>query len=290
MFEEIRFAEERLNGAAQIRSPTKAPGRRMHLESRLTHPVAIVIMLSSLMGNRLLAGDSWEKKRYTQWTESEALQVLQDSAWSKLSFVWVNAGTLVDAPESRGTTGEVRIEQHSNCCRTFTRVVDGSAPEDSSTSTASGNSGSIRQVLYYRVLIYSSARVRQALARLRQLRGQTLDAQANASLEKSLDDLVIAVAGPNMGPFENAARETLLASTFLRSRKRGKERAELKDYVPPGLQQDGLALFVFSRKVEGRPVFNAADDLFEFGTGEGAFKIRASFKLEKLVVDGVPDF
>jgi hypothetical protein len=285
-----------LNGAALVWPSSPASGNRgertsLRLEAWLTRLAAMTILLFGLLGQQLWAGDSWEKKPYDQWTESEALKVLQDSAWSKLSFVWANSEAKVARPESRSAGGEVHSEEHSNCCRTFTRIVDGASAEDSPVdNTSPGGPIPIRQVLSYRVLLYSSARIRQALVRLSQIRGGIWDVQADASLQKPMEDLVIAVAGPNMEPFDNTTGELIVGSTYLRSRKGGREKVALKDFIPPGVRQDGLALFVFSRKVDGKPAFSVADDQIEFGTGEGAFKIRAVFKLEKMVVNGVPDF
>ncbi len=281
------------HGAANEFTDVAMPrGRGLaRLESRLTRLAPMVILLSALPGQWLWAADSWEKKHYSEWTESEALKVLQDSAWSKPSFVWASGEALAARPESRSATGEVHSEEHSNCCRTFTRIVDGASAENSPVDTSSpGNPAPMRQFLSYRVLLYSSARVRQALVRLSQIRGGIWDVQAEASLDKPMEDLIIAVAGPNMQPFENTAGETLRGSTYLRSKKGKREDVALTAFVPPGVRQDGLALFVFPRQVGGKPAFSAADDQIEFGTGEGAFKIRASFKLEKLIVNGAPDF
>jgi hypothetical protein len=296
MLSALKAANGLLNGAALVCPSSPASGDRggrtsLRLEPRLTRLAAMTILLFGLLGQQLLAGDSWEKKPYDQWTEPEALKVLQDSAWSKLSFVWANSEAQVARPESKSTGGEVHSEEHSNCCRTFTRIVDGASTEDSPVDSASpGGPVPIRQVLSYRVLLYSSARIRQALVRLSQIRGGIWDVQADASLQKPMEDLVIAVAGPNMEPFDNTTGELIVGSTYLRSRKGGREKVVLKDFVPPGARQDGLALFVFSRKVDGKPAFSVADDQIEFGTGEGAFRIRAVFKLEKMVVNGVPDF
>jgi hypothetical protein len=281
------------HGAANESMDVAMPrGRGLaRLESRLKRLAPMVILLSTLPGQWMRAADSWDKKHYSEWTESEALKVLQDSAWSRLSFVWLNSEAVVVRSQSRNTTGEVHSEEHSNCCRTFTRIVDGASEGDNPVDeTSPGGPVSARRVLSYRVLLYSSVRVRQALARLSRIRGGIWDAPADSSLEKPMEDLVIAVAGPDMRPFESTTSEILVGSTYLRSRKGGRGTAELKDFVPPGVRQDGLALFVFSREVGGKPAFSAADDQIEFGTGEGAFKIRASFKLNKLIVNGVPDF
>jgi hypothetical protein len=296
MFSAQRGANEPMNGAAPVCRLLPAPCRRsrralFHLVSRRTLLASTAAFLSLLPGQRLWAADSWEKKPYSEWTEAEALKVLQDSAWSKLSFVWLNSEAVMARPQPTNTTGEVHSEEHSNCCRTFTRIVDG-APEGDNPAgeTSAGGPVSVRRVFSYRVLLYSSVRVRQALVRLSQIRGGIWDAPADSSLEKPMQDLVIAVAGPNMQPFESITGEILAESTYLRSRKGDKGKAELKDFVPPGVRQDGLALFVFSRTVGGKPAFSAADDSIEFGTGEGAFKIRASFNLNKLAVNGAPDF
>jgi hypothetical protein len=146
------------------------------------------------------------------------------------------------------------------------------------------------QVVYFRVIFFSSARVRQALARLAQLDGNTVPPQPPDRLQSTLADYVIALAGPFVGAFQDASLDGLKASTYLRSRKRGGAEFELKRFIPPQELTVGMALFFFSRGGEGKPPFNAADGQAEFATGEGSFKIKASFKIDKMAVNGTLDF
>ncbi len=238
----------------------------------------------------LSAGDPWDKKPFTEWTEDEALKVLLDSPWSKASFMLKAAGNelaTIDVPTTRTETPG----QHSTCCSNLgspggTERLDTLARDAASIGWAKPAS----LIPHYRVLILSSSRIRQALARLRQLQGEPVDLEMQATLNHQLEDIVVAVSGSYMKPFETATIETLSATTWLRSRKDRRKTLTFKEFVSPARRQDGVALFIFPRTAGGNAVFGLEDEQIEFVTGEGRHKIRASFKLGKMVVDGVLDF
>lgn len=238
-----------------------------------------------------VAGDPWQAKPYTEWTESEALKVLQDSPWSRTAFVQLRSGGVPAAIPSEDVSGDVSGRQHSTCCNTLGSEggVDRTIAPVGGPVSAGGPVTGVR-VIYFRVLCFSSVRIRQALTRLKQLDGVAPDPQAVESLQGPLDDIVIAVAGPHVGAFERAAVDDLRRSTSLRSKKGSGAALELKDFVSPAARQDGMALFVFPRIVNGQPAFDLTDRQVEFTTGEGAFKIQVSFKLEKMAVAGTLDF
>jgi hypothetical protein len=251
----------------------------------------IVVGLCSLVQISSMAGDPWQAKPYTEWTESEALKVLQDSPWSRTAFIQLRPGGVPAAIPSEGVSGDVSGRQHSTCCNTLGSEggVDRTIVPAGETVSAGGPVTGVR-VIYFRVLCFSSVRIRQALTRLQQLNGAALDAQVMESLQRPLDDIVIAVAGPYVGSFERAAVDDLRRSTSLRSKKGSGAALELKDFVSPSVRKDGMALFIFPRTVNGQPAFDVTDRQVEFTTGEGAVKIQVSFKLEKMTHAGALDF
>jgi hypothetical protein len=238
-----------------------------------------------------MAGDPWQAKPYTEWTESEALKVLQDSPWSRTAFIQLRPGGVATVIPSEGVSGDLSGRQHSTCCNTLGSEggVDRTTAPVGETVSAGGPVTGVR-VIYFRVLCFSSVRIRQALTRLKQLSGAALDPHSMQSLQGPLDDIVIAVAGPYVGLFERAAVDDLRRSTSLRSKKGSGASLELKDFVSPAVRKDGMALFIFPRAVNGQPAFDVTDGQVEFTTGEGAFKIQVSFKLEKMAVAGALDF
>ena len=131
-----------LKSARQVCSLPPAAGHHaseasIRLISCFTRAAYTAILLATCLGRCLWAGDSWEKKPYSEWTETEALKVLQDSAWSRLTFVWVNGEARADeSGVGNAAGGKAHTEQHTNCCRTFTRVVDGPSPENEPAGAA----------------------------------------------------------------------------------------------------------------------------------------------------------
>jgi hypothetical protein len=237
----------------------------------------------------LRAGESWEKKTYTDWTASEALNVLMDSPWSKIAIVQEDPASFDTAPTPMALSNRPLPGEKCACC----------GPQGN--AGAAGNSGllgatpatasvPVRQVIYFRVLFFSSVKVRQALARLAQLNGESVPPQTLNLLRSPLAAYVIAVAGPFTGAFQNESLESMKASTCLRSRKRAGAKFALSGFISPNQRTDGMALFIFPRGAEGRSPFDAADEQVEFATGEGRYKIMASFRIDKMIVDGALDF
>jgi hypothetical protein len=93
-----------------------------------------------------------------------------------------------------------------------------------------------------------------------------------------------------VGAFQGASLDDLKASTYLRSKKKGGVSFELKEFMPPHALTDGMALFCFSRGEDSKPPLDAADGQAEFATGEGRFRIRAAFRIDKMAAGGTFDF
>ncbi len=238
----------------------------------------------------LSAGDPWNEKPFIEWTEEEALKVLRDSPWSRASFIQRITGSepvIIDVPTIRAETPG----QHSTCC-TNLGSAGGTTGSDALARDAAaiGLPRPVGPAPHYRVLILSSGPIRQALARLRQLQGEPVCAEAAAALNHPLEDIVVAVSGPYMTPFETATIETLKSLTWLRSKKNKRKTLAFRDFINPASRQDGMAVFIFPRTVDGKAVFDLQDEQIEFGTGENRYKIRASFRLRKMVAGGVLHF
>jgi hypothetical protein len=243
---------------------------------------------------RLSAKDFWEEKPFTQWTEKQAQKILSDSPWGKTQVITLE-GSGPDLGGDRGIYGPT----------TPAGRPDGAAGGGGGTQTRTGSPGGLggadagspgslggnreARTANFQVLWYSSTRVRQAMGRLGQLHGSVSEEQVNTFSQQPMENYVIAISGPMMKPFEEASSESLKANTFLASKKDKNRKAELKEYVSPKDRKDGLALFAFPRSLDGKPFLEVADEEAQFVTEQGLVRVRASFKLAKMMTNGKLD-
>jgi hypothetical protein len=259
------------------------PTRRRSRRQAASGSAALLVLLSCFS---LRAADCWEKKTYMEWTMPEAQKVLTGSPWSKVAIVQsLRSPTGLPIPSV--------ITEHPRSgdkCQTCGRRADPAVDATVIGASSEWERSPVGQVVYFRVVCFSSTRIRQALIRLSQLNGTDVPPQILDSLQSPLTDYVIALAGPFVRVFEDASVDSLKASTYLRSRKKTGATLDLKQFVSPAERADGMALFFFPRGTPDSPPFEASDGQIEFATGEGTSRIKVSFKLDKMTVDGTLDF
>ncbi len=226
-------------------------------------------MLAILVGGLcavILAKDFWLEKPFTKWSESEALMLTSNSPWAKTLNV---PGDYGGAFVPRFVTGGPGSAQAPNL------------------GTTQGRGGSNSTQLYIR--LYSATTMRQAIARLSLLRKLSSEGVVQQFIEQPMPDLLISISGPVMEPFEGKTLQDLKPVTFLLSKGDKNKKIELKDYQSPKQTQDGSALYIFPRLINEAPSLGLADDEAIFVSELGKLKIRAVFKLERMVVDGKLD-
>lgn len=222
--------------------------------------LAILFLLVSVF-----AKEYWQAKPFTQWNEQEATAMVTDSPWCRPCAIPGNYGSS-SAP----------------------RVSEGGKLSGSSLPQIGGGFGGTDAARFY-VRWYSSLMVRQALGRLGQLRGGMSEADVNQFLRQPTEDYAIAISAPVMGPFVDATYDSLKPKTALFSKKNKSTRIELKGYSSPKGRLDGFAVFFFPRSLNGQPTIEPADDEIVFETEIGPTKIRAAFKLARMMIDGKLD-
>jgi hypothetical protein len=232
----------------------KKPSRRA--ATRLV--LCIIATASALM---LFGADFWIAKPYSAWNEQEALMLLRDSPWSWTTSIQGNYGGS-SVPTMMG--GGARA-----------------------TATTGGLGGSNSVPMYVRW--QSSLKIRQALARYNQLQGALSEPEIQQYLAQPMPDYTIAISCPVLEPFETATLESLSPNTFLTSRKNKEKKIGLKAYSSPKEQGGSFALFMFPRELDGKPTVELADEEIVFSTQIGKLKIRAPFKLTRMIVHGTPD-
>jgi len=241
-----------------------------------------------------LAGDFWDEKPFTAWSEKEARRVLSDSPWSKTVQVPLTDGRTdlekgkepprrippASPQPGAGTAGDPDL-----------RRTPSSSPEVPGAAGGTGEvaAGNGLWSAPFQVSWYSSSTVREAIGRLGQLQGNVSEEHLNTFVQEPVQDYVVAISGPLMGPFEEAGLAGLKGKTFLISKRNKHKKLEVKEYVSPKDRKDGLALFLFPRATEGQPELEIGDEEVQFVSEVAGLRIKTVFKLSKMVVQGKLD-
>jgi hypothetical protein len=218
-------------------------------------------------------------KPWTEWTEKEALKMLNDSAWGQ---------TQTDTD-----TSEMFYSPNSQ-----NRNPIGNRPLD--TSGGSGNDrttqGQTNQAtnVDYRIRLLTAKPIRQALARRAQIQNPQLAEQLKAFAEQQTDKyIVVAVdfesrdrrySGPAMQIFNSANTGVLKNNTYLENND-GK-RLFLQEYIAP--TNDGMgAKFVFPRTQNNEQFVNEQSGYLRFYSEVAKnIKLNMRFKIADMMYDG----
>jgi hypothetical protein len=229
----------------------------------------------------ILVGSVFAQKSYkvwTEWSEKDAMKILNDSPWGK---------TQVDAD-----LAQMFYQPTAPSIGDSTRRRDG--------TFVNSQQGAVNQTTYVKVYIrFLSARpIRQAFVRLLQLKSPSQVAEHSESLVKfansdSPDWIFVAVAfeskdkrfsGPIMQLLNTRNTGSLKNSTYL-ERKDGK-RVFLSEYMAPG--NDGVgAKFSFPRIVDGEPFLteNGGEVRF-YSEISDQWKINMRYNLAEMKYNG----
>jgi hypothetical protein len=218
-------------------------------------------------------------KPWTEWTEKEALKMLNDSAWGQT--------------QTETDTSEMFYSPNSQ-----NRNPIGNRPLD--TSGGSGNDRSTQGQLNqattvdYRIRLLTAKPIRQALARRAQMQNPQLAEQLKAFAEQQTDKyIVVAVdfeskdrrySGPAMQIFNSATTAVLKNNTYLENND-GK-RIFLQEYIAP--INDGMgAKFVFPRTFNNELFVNDQSGYLRFYSEMSKnIKLNMRFKIADMTYDG----
>lgn len=238
--------------------------------------ITLVFILAFAMG----VGAQKKMKPWTEWSEKEALKMLNDSAWGQT--------------QTETNTSEMFYRPASS-----TRNPISSRPLDTSSGTGNNDTstqGAVNQAtnINYRIRLLTSKPIRQAIARRAQLQNPQLTEQLKAFAEQQTDKyIVVAVDFDSSDPrfskssmqiFYSSNTGVLKNNTYLET-KDGK-RVFLQEYLAP--IADGMgAKFVFPRTVDDKP-FVAPDGGYLRFYSEVAkdLKLNMRFKISDMMYDG----
>ena len=236
--------------------------------------IALLAMIGSTL--TVWGKDFWEDKPFTQWSEQEAMKILSESPWARTQTVMA------------GVLGAGQQQSNSSRVKDLPRVQSAGTNSWAALSQSGVSFGTGDSVPLF-VRWHSSARIRQALGRLGQLQQNVPEAEVRKFAEAPTDDYQIAVTGPMLEAFNQLSLASFQEKTFLTSKKNKAKKIALKKYEAPKDRQDGVAMFSFSRLIDGKPALTSEDDEVEFVAQGSKINLKASFKIAKMMSDGKPD-
>lgn len=238
----------------------------------------LAIILMFIFALVVVAGAQKKMKPWTEWSEKEALKMLNDSAWGQTQTE-TNTSEMFYRPNSQSGASN--------------RPLD-NAP--SSNTNDRSSQGALNQAtnINFRIRLLTSKPIRQAIARRAQLQTPQLAEQLKAFAEQETDKyIVVAVdydssdrrfSGPAMQIFNSANIGVLKNNAYLET-KDGK-RVFLQQYIAP--INDGMgAKFVFPRTVDEQPFINSESGYLRFYAEMAKdIKLNMRFKISDLMYDG----
>jgi hypothetical protein len=229
------------------------------------------------------SSDPW-KKPYQQWDQKDITKIMQDSPWSKIVRVdakWESSD--LGLPQSSAPQGSPAGSESGGGGMAGRPGMGGGGAGPGGMQSASTGGGTPQAI--FAVRWFSSKTVREAVVRSAVLAGQLKDSQAPAELAQPTPGYQIAVAGPQMNPFEKATEEELKNSAFL-SLKKSKQKIQ-PEKVEFQKTPDGSTLravvFTFPEKTaSGEPTIGPDEKGAEFSVSVGRTTIRTGFDFSKM--------
>lgn len=239
--------------------------------SRHKQSIWFVMLLFVGLVLTVVAKDFWEVKPFTEWNEPEAMKMLSQSPWSRTLLVL--GGTLAPA-------------QAANRVTDLPTLSGTGAGRGTGVGQAGSGLGTGGDSVSLYVSWLSSARVRQALGRLAQIRNHAPESEVRKFIDLSPKDYQICVAGPVLDAFNSLSLADLKLKTFLSSKKDKSKTLPLKSYTAPKERSDGMVVFSFERQLHGKPAFGLEDQEVEFVAQGKKVVLKASFKLARMLNAG----
>lgn len=229
----------------------------------------VISALALMLASPLAISAQWNKKPYTEWSEKEAMKLLNDSPWGQTH-------TFTDMSRSFSTG-------------------PGSNPTARTTPSADA---SVRNV-HFRIRFLSATPVREAFARMIELNQKSkipeqFAAQLKAFVVRGFNDYVVVTVDCDSAEskeelqqvralLNNRTTADLKNNTYLQS---GIQKIFLAEYQSP--QSDGLgARLAFPRVVDGRPWLTSENvDIHFYSELSTVYKLSVRYKVKEMIYQG----
>jgi hypothetical protein len=230
----------------------------------------ISLRIAVLLALISLAQAQWAQKPYREWTEKEALRVLNDSPWGQTQ-------TFADSTTTGGGP------------------APGLSP-DRAMDQGGSRVSYISQINFH-IRFLSARPVREAVSRLMELRSRETSPDFASRLkdfvtEESPDYVVVAVLCDSPRPTLRLQRAAEMMDRLTTEKLKGKaylatsdgRRVSLQEYKPPGRDSLG-ARFFFPRLVGGKPLTESGEIRFYAELSE-EYKLDRSYKIKNMTYEG----
>ncbi|MFB0519763.1 MAG: hypothetical protein ACETWC_10855 [Acidobacteriota bacterium] len=232
------------------------------MRKRLFATLVLIFLMAAGAGR---GGKFWEEKPFTEWTEKEVQKLLFDSPWVKK---WRYAFSEKDII-SRDTT--IFSEEANK----RVPINPPALPPEEERSP---------EQTYY-ISWISALPWKQAIVRYNQLQGQPLDViQIERFLNTTESYIRINITTSDPELLRPTLRDKIMKMTYLQT-KTGKRILPL-DYHAPTRENERVALFIFPREEDGKPLITLEDKEATFSTRLDNLTLRCKFKLKDMVVNG----
>ncbi|MEK6406565.1 MAG: hypothetical protein AABN34_06340 [Acidobacteriota bacterium] len=228
----------------------------------------VISALALLLASPLAISAQWSKKPYTEWSEKEATKLLNESPWG-------------------------RTDTFTDMSKSFS---SGPGANPTARTTPSADS-SVRNV-HFRIRFLSARPVREAFARLIELRQkgaipEQVAARLKAFVVSGFNDFVVVTVDCEseaktefqqiQALLNNRTTADLKNSTYLQS---GNNKVFLEEYQSP--KSDGLgARLVFPRLVDGKPwLTEASDEIHFYSELSTTYKLDMRYKVKEMMYQG----
>lgn len=228
--------------------------------------LSLPALIALVLAFPLVAFGQWQKKPYADWSEKDALNVLNNSPWAQTQ----------------------EISDTTDMFNTSKRL-------DSNQTNRVAETARIK----FRVRFFSARPIRAATTRLVEIKQKgevspDLAQRLKALVDAEFADYIVITlvldaseAGSQRGAFttmlETQVSSEVANETYLLA---SGERIPLKEYQAP--RRDGFgARFLFPRNVDGRPVINPGTRDITFHTKlKGGPTFHMKFKVKEMIYDG----
>ena len=243
----------------------------MNLSKRVLLPSIIGLLLAFSLNTPA----QWEKKAYAEWTERDAMKVLNDSPWGRTQTF-----TFAGVAYNQGISGGSGVG-----------ATRSGRPPDRPTDS---------HYVHFRVRFLSAKPIRQAASRVIEIKKKGSGGEELAEMLKNfasgefLEYIIVAIDVDSENPGNNvqeakallhrSGTATLKNNTYLEIK--GGQRVFLQEFQTP--KSDGLgARFIFPRLIDGKPFITPESEEIHFYTELSTnYRIDRRYKTKAMMYDG----
>jgi len=223
-------------------------------------------------------GDVWKTKPFSQWTEKDVADILQNSPWARANVqaqgAWRPEG-MTQASGSGAVAGSGQDMSKNSAGRTPDQM-----------GGTEKNAAAAAEQASYSIFWWSSRTIRAASMRRAVLKGSMTEADAEKTLANTPDEYMVLVQAANMQLFQIRGEDAFMKEAWLQMKKS-------KDKVIPtkvgflkasdGTTVNGAVFYFPKKSANGEPTIASDEKEVDFYLKIGGAKLLTAFDPRKMV-------